>query len=248
MNKLIELKSVSVDYDNYRALDSVSLTIYSDDFIGIIGPNGGGKTTLIKTILGGVEYSGEIEFYGEFESNKNKFIGYLPQINNFDKTFPISVKEVVLSGMMSRKSIFAKYSKEDKNRAIELLTMVGVGALANKAVGELSGGELQRVLLCRALISDPKLLILDEPANFVDNKFEKELYAILRTLNEKIAIIMVSHDVVMTTSVVKNIVCVNKKVHRHRSNVISNEQLKRYNCPIQSISSEGVPHMTMGKY
>ena len=238
MSKLIELKSVSVDYGDYRALDSVSLSVYSDDFIGIIGPNGGGKTTLIRAIMGSVEYAGEIEYYDEFTGGKNKFIGYLPQINSFDKSFPISVKDVVLSGMMSKKSILSRYSKADKDRALELLTMVGVETLANKAIGELSGGELQRVLLCRALISDPKLLILDEPANFVDNKFEQELYAILRVLNEKIAIIMVSHDVVMITNVVKNIVCVNKNVHRHSSNVISDEQLKRYNCPIQSMSGE----------
>ena len=248
MSKLIELKSVSVDYESGRALDNVSLSLYRDDFIGVIGPNGGGKTTLIKTILGSVDYSGEIEYFEEFSNNKSKFIGYLPQINNFDRTFPISVKDVVLSGMMSRKTIFSQYSKSDKSRADELLSMVGVEALSNKAIGELSGGELQRVLLCRALISDPKLLILDEPANFVDNKFEKELYAILRTLNKKIAIIMVSHDVVMITSVVKNIVCVNKNVHRHRSNSISNEQLKRYNCPIQSMSSADMSLITMDKY
>lgn len=248
MNKLIELNSVSVSYGSQKALDDVSLSIYRDDFIGIIGPNGGGKTTLIKTIMGSVEYSGDIKYYGEFSNNNNKFIGYLPQINSFDKAFPISVNDVVLSGMMSRKSIFSQYTKQDKIRALELLSMVGIAELAKKAIGELSGGELQRVLLCRALISDPKLLILDEPANFVDNKFEKELYSILRTLNEKIAIIMVSHDVVMITSVVRNIVCVNKSVHRHRSNIISNEQLKKYNCPIQSMSSDDISQITMDKY
>lgn len=247
MNKLIELKGVSVDYGSYRALDSVSLEIFSDDFIGIIGPNGGGKSSLIRAILGIVEYSGEIAYYGEFKDSKDKFIGYLPQINNFDKSFPISVKDVVLSGMISRKSLFGRYSKVDKARAYELLEMVGVESLAKKAIGELSGGELQRVLLCRALISDPKLLILDEPANFVDNNFERELYAILKSLNEKIAIIMVSHDVVKTMSVVKNIVCVNKNVHRHRSNIISTEQLKRYNCPIQTMSEDDLSQMRLDR-
>ena len=240
---MIELKSVSVDYDDLRALDNVSLDIYRDDFIGVIGPNGGGKTTFIKAIMGLVEYSGEINYYGEFANNRNKFIGYLPQANNFDKTFPIAVKDVVLSGMMSKKSLFSRYTKADKFRVNELLAMVGVESLAKKAIGELSGGELQRVLLCRALISDPKLLILDEPANFVDNNFERELYAILKSLNEKIAIIMISHDIVQTTSVVKNIVCVNRSVHRHRSNVISTEQLEKYNCPIQVLSNNKISNI-----
>lgn len=247
-NKIIELKSISVEYDGIKALDNASLNIYENDFLGIIGPNGGGKTTLIKSIVGGVSYKGEIVYHGIMKTEGKRMIGYLPQINNFDRSFPIAVKEVVLSGLMSTKSLFGRYTRQDKSKALELIEQVGLIHLADKAVGELSGGELQRLLLCRALISDPKLLILDEPANFVDNNFERELYEILRKLNEKIAIIMVSHDVGTITSVVKNIVCVNKKIHRHNSNIITTEQLHNYNCPIRLISHGGLSHIVLERH
>lgn len=237
-NKIIELKSITVEYDGDKALENASLNIYENDFLGVIGPNGGGKTTLIKSIVGGVSYKGEVVYHGIMKTGGKRMIGYLPQINSFDRSFPIAAKEVVLSGLISTKSLFGRYTKQDKAKALELIDQVGLIHLADKAVGDLSGGELQRLLLCRALISEPKLLILDEPANFVDNNFERELYEILRKLNEKIAIIMVSHDLGTITSVVKNIVCVNKKVHRHDSNIITYEQLQNYNCPIRLITHE----------
>lgn len=125
---------------------------------------------------------------------------------------------------------------------MHLLDLCGIASIAERPIGELSGGQLQRTLLCRALIADPKVLILDEPANFVDNKFEKELYTILRQLNNKMAIVMVSHDLGTITSYVKSIVCVNRHVHRHNSNIITPEQLHNYDCPIQLLSHGTVPH------
>ena len=194
---LVTLHHVGVAYDGYEALKNVDLTIAQDDFLGIIGPNGGGKTTLVKAILGTVPHTGEVVLAPELFRGKERLIGYMPQISNFDRTFPISVLEVVLSG------------------------------------------------LCRAVISDPKLLILDEPANFVDNKFENELYRTLRELNSRMAIVMVSHDIGTITSVVKEIVCVNRRVHRHHSNVITEEQLRNYDCPIQIVSHGHIPHTVL---
>lgn len=246
---LISLKDVSVGYDDrQKVLDHVNLDILPNDFIGVIGPNGGGKTTLVKTILKALPYSGEVQYSPMIGSDGYRAIGYLPQVSDIDKSFPISVCEVVLSGLQARKRLFGRYSAADKAKALQLLDLCGIESIARRPIGELSGGQLQRTLLCRALISDPKVLILDEPANFVDNKFEKELYAILRQLNDRMAIIMVSHDLGTITSHVKSIVCVNRHVHRHNSNVITPEQLHNYDCPIQIVSHGTVPHTVLEEH
>ena len=243
---LISLKDVSVGYDDrQKVLDHVNLDILPNDFIGVIGPNGGGKTTLVKTILKALPYSGEVQYSPVIGSDGYRAIGYLPQVSDIDKSFPISVCEVVLSGLQARKRLFGRYSAADKAKALQLLDLCGIESIARRPIGELSGGQLQRTLLCRALISDPKVLILDEPANFVDNKFEKELYAILRQLNDRMAIIMVSHDLGTITSHVKSIVCVNRQVHRHRSNILTEEQLRNYDCPIQLVSHGHIPHTVL---
>lgn len=246
---LISLKDVSVGYDDrQKVLDHVNLDILPNDFIGVIGPNGGGKTTLVKTILKALPYSGEVQYSPVIGSDGYRAIGYLPQVSDIDKSFPISVCKVVLSGLQARKRLFGRYSAADKAKALQLLDLCGIESIARRPIGELSGGQLQRTLLCRALISDPKVLILDEPANFVDNKFEKELYAILRQLNDRMAIIMVSHDLGTITSHVKSIVCVNRHVHRHNSNVITPEQLHNYDCPIQIVSHGTVPHTVLEEH
>ena len=246
---LISLKDVSVGYDDrQKVLDHVNLDILPNDFIGVIGPNGGGKPTLVKTILKALPYSGEVQYSPVIGSDGYRAIGYLPQVSDIDKSFPISVCEVVLSGLQARKRLFGRYSAADKAKALQLLDLCGIESIARRPIGELSGGQLQRTLLCRALISDPKVLILDEPAIFVDNKFEKELYAILRQLNDRMAIIMVSHDLGTITSHVKSIVCVNRHVHRHNSNVITPEQLHNYDCPIQIVSHGTVPHTVLEEH
>lgn len=248
MNELLSLKNVSVSYGPNAALESVSLNVYADDFLGIIGPNGGGKTTLVKAMIGAVKYTGEVKYDDEILNSHGKRIGYLPQQNNFDYKFPISVIEIVLSGLQGKKGMTGLYKCKDRRKAMELLDTMGVSCIADRPVGQLSGGQVQRTLLCRSLISDPKLLILDEPANFVDSKFEKELYDLLREFNKKMAIIMVSHDLGTITSVVKNMVCVNRHVHRHNSNLITTEQLQRYNCPIQIITHGEVPYAVLKKH
>lgn len=245
--KLVSLHNVSVSYEGIPALRNVTLDLFSDDFTGIIGPNGGGKTTLVKAILGMVPYSGRIEF-ADGISVHDGTIGYLPQQNNFDRQFPISVAEVVYSGLQSRKRLVFRISSDERKKADELMAMAGIAPLSRKPIGAISGGEMQRALLCRALISDPKLLILDEPTNFVDNKFEKELYEILASLNDRMAIVMVSHDLGTITSYVKSIVCVNRTVHRHNTNNITPKQLANYNCPIQLITHGDVPHTVLKRH
>lgn len=244
------LRGVSIGYDGKIVLPNVDFDVYSDDFLGVIGPNGGGKTTLVKAILGTLPHSGEIRYSDSLIVNGIRRIGYLPQQNLFDRSFPISVVEVVVSGLQGEKGLSKKYTKDDFEKARKLLELTGIVDLEKRPVGEISGGQMQRALLCRALISEPRLLILDEPATYVDNRFEGELYEILHQLNDHdhIAIMMVSHDVGTITSVVKSIVCVNRGVHRHESNRITAEQLENYNCPIQIVTHGTVPHTVLEKH
>lgn len=245
---LITLHGVGVSYDGFQALEGVDLEIRDDDFLGIIGPNGGGKTTLVKAILGALPHTGEIRYAPELFRGKERLIGYLPQQSNFDRSFPISVIETVVSGLQARRGFTSRYTRDDYRKAHGLLERTGIEQVARQPIGEISGGQMQRTLLCRALISDPRLLILDEPANFVDNRFENELYRLLTELNRHMAVVMVSHDIGTITSVVKEIVCVNRHVHRHRSNVLTEEQLLNYDCPIQIVSHGRVPHTVLGPH
>ena len=242
---LVSLHDVTVAYDGCIVLDRVNLEIGDSDFIGVIGPNGGGKTTLVKTIVGVLPYSGSIDFTPALFRGSQRLIGYMPQQTKFDMAFPISVREVVMSGLQSGHGFWSRYTSNDRKKVSALLEMAGINDIADNQISEISGGQLQRAMLCRAIITEPKLLILDEPTNFVDNRFENELYTMLKQLNERMAIVMVSHDIGTITSVVKEIVCVNRTVHRHHSNIITEEQLQNYNCPIQIISHGNIPHTVL---
>jgi zinc transport system ATP-binding protein len=241
VEKLIEIRNISAGYDNNVVLEDGTMDIYAGDFIGVIGPNGGGKTTLLKTVLGLIKpLSGEIIYH----IGRDR-IGYLPQVNQVDKRFPISVIDVVRSGKAKAKRHFFTPNHADIAKAEKLLDEAGIPELRDKAIGELSGGQMQRVFLCRALMSDPQLLILDEPETFVDNKFEGELYAMLRQLNKRMAILLVSHDLGTIAYYVKTIACVNRNLHYHPSNIISAEQLAAYNCPLQIITHGDIPHTVL---
>lgn len=247
MAKILELVSASAGYGQEVVLKNVNLAINDFDFVGVVGPNGGGKTTLLKLLLGEIKpLKGKLNYYPL--TPEESLFGYLPQSVSIDKRFPITVMEVVLSGLMGRKGIAGRYSKADKRLGIEMLERIGISHLSKSAIGELSGGQLQRVFLSRALISHPRLLILDEPNTFVDNKFEKELYELLKDLNKEMAIVMVSHDLGTITSHVKTIACVNRHLHYHPSNSITNEQLAAYDCPIQIIAHGVVPHTVLKQH
>lgn len=240
--KILELKNITAGYDHQPALTDVNFEVNDTDFIGIIGPNGGGKTTLLKVILGLIKpYSGEMIYH----TPKQNLFGYLPQNNRFDQRFPICVTEVVLSGLLSEKGLLKSYNKADRHKAEELLEKYGMGTYKKAPIGDLSGGQMQRVFLCRAIISSPRVLILDEPTTYVDSNFEKEFYSILKELNKTLSIVMVSHDLGTICSYVKTIACVNRKLHYHHSNLITPEQLKSYNCPIEILAHGPVPHRVL---
>ncbi len=242
MEKILTLKHITAGYDQQAVLYDIDFEIHTDDFIGIIGPNGGGKTTLLRVILGLLKpFQGEVIYHAP----KQNLFGYLPQNSRFDQRFPISVTETVLSGLMSGKRLLKKYNKADRSKAEELLEKYGIGNYKKAPIGELSGGQMQRVFLCRAVISSPRVLVLDEPTTYVDCDFEKEFYAILKELNKSLSIVMVSHDLGTICSHVKTIACVNRGLHYHRSNLITPEQLKSYNCPIELITHGPVPHRVL---
>lgn len=249
MNDIIlSLKNVSLSLDNVQVLSNVSIDIRKGDFIGIIGPNGGGKTSLVKLMLGLLKPdNGTVSYHIPHASGLSR-IGYLPQVHGFDNKFPISVQDVILSGLSGNKGLISRHTSSEKQRAAYWMEKLGIISLKNKPIGNLSGGEMQRVFLCRSLISEPELIILDEPDTYVDSSFEKELYEQLQELNEKMAIVLVSHDVGTITYYIKSIACVNKELHYHDSNIITEKQLASYNCPVQIITHGDVPHTVLGKH
>ncbi len=239
----ISLHSVSASYQENTVLKDVSLDINADDFIGIIGPNGGGKTTLLKLILGLIKpVEGKI-----FRNIERDEIGYLPQVSQFDSSFPITVHQVISSGLAKGLKTGLR-GKQSASRVREVLETTGTMDIENRPIGELSGGEMQRTMLARAIISEPRLLILDEPNTYVDNRFEHELYRILSNLSKKMTILLVSHDVGTISPYIKSIACVNRGLHYHPSNEITSEQLKVYNCPIELVTHGTVPHRVMGEH
>lgn len=249
MDTLVEIRNLSAGYGQNIVLREVNLTIGQFDFIGVIGPNGGGKTTLLKALLGLIPaMAGEIFFEESMIGGNAHRIGYLPQINNIDRQFPVTVFDVVRSGLMSRKRLIGRFSSEENERSGQLMEEMGISALRNKAIGELSGGQIQRALLCRALVNNPKLLILDEPNTYVDNRFERELYEKLKLLNDKLAILLVSHDLGTISTYVKSYACVNGSLHYHSGNELTPELLKSYECPIQIISHGDIPHTVLHKH
>ena len=214
MEKIIEIKDISVSYGMKPVLRNVSLDVWKDDFLGIIGPNGGGKTTLVKTILKLVKpYTGEIVFYEGHERVSSLKIGYLPQIILIDRNFPISVYEVVASGLAGEKAMFHGFSAGQKARISEVIAWVELESLVNRAIGELSGGQLQRALLARAIVSHPQLLLLDEPNTYLDKHFESRFYELLCEINRHTAILIVSHDVRILLPKVKNVAYINETLH-----------------------------------
>ncbi|TFH27649.1 MAG: ATP-binding cassette domain-containing protein [Bacteroidia bacterium] len=241
---LVSIKNMDFAYQKHLVLSDVSLSVFEGDFIGIIGPNGGGKTTLIKAILGLLKpQKGTVEH--AFDKSE---IGYLPQGIQVDEDFPITVREVIASGLEHGLKIEFRKARERHQKVEEAMERVGLSALRTRPIGELSGGEFQRTMLARAFISSPRLLVLDEPDTHVDNKFETELYSLLKELNEKITILLVSHDIGTISPYIKTIACVNRDLHYHTSNEISEEQLKVYNCPIEIITHGTVPHRVIKEH
>lgn len=213
MKPVIQVHNLSFSYGDTPVLKNVNLTVNSGDFVGLIGPNGGGKTTLLKLILGFLKPdSGSIEVFGKPPQASLPLIGYVPQALRFDKQFPISVMDVVLSGRLAHLPWYGVYSQEDRKKALDALEMVGITNLKDRAFGNLSGGQAQRCLIARALVSNPKLLLLDEPTANVDSQVEADIYQLLKQLQHKLTIVMVTHDLQAVISHVQQVFCVQNSV------------------------------------
>jgi zinc transport system ATP-binding protein len=247
MATLFSIESLTAGYENRVVLENVTMAVEENDFIGIIGPNGGGKTTLLKVILGLLKpLSGRVDYSpGDLKLNQ---IGYLPQVAQGDTLFPVTVEDVVLSGLMLNKGATGRMGREEKRHAAMVMKELGLMPLARQALNELSGGQLQRVYLARAVTGAPRLLLLDEPATFVDTSFEADFYEKLRILNERMTIMMVSHDVGTISAWVKSFACVNGSLFYHPHSKITEEDLRMYGCPIQLVTHGDVPHVVLHKH
>jgi zinc transport system ATP-binding protein len=246
MAYLFEMYSLSASYGANIVLQNVNFRVNENDFIGVIGPNGGGKTTLLRVILGLVKpVNGKMVFNSDLLNGNS--IGYLPQISTGDVNYPVTVADIILSGLMIRKGFISRMSPYDKKKADKVIEELGLSGMSKSTLSELSGGQMQRVFLGRAIIGDPRLLLLDEPGNFVDMTFENDFYEKLRDLNKRMAILMVSHDVGTISAHIKSFACVNVSLHYHPSHEITNEDLLAYGCPIQLVTHGDVPH-TVLKY
>jgi zinc transport system ATP-binding protein len=214
---VIEVEDLSFSYDSGGlVLEEVTLGVTELDFASVIGPNGGGKTTLLKLILGLLQpNSGRIRVFGTTPAKARPRIGYMPQFAAIDPKFPMRVLDVVLMGRLGPGLRIGSFSRSDREAASDTLGQVGLDGLERQSFSELSGGQRQRVLLARALVSDPDLLLLDEPVAGLDQKVEQDFFQLLRELNRSKTLLLVSHDLGFVSAFVKTVVCVHRKVDVH---------------------------------
>lgn len=221
---ILEIKDLTFFYGSHLVLEKANLSLSDRDFVSLIGPNGGGKTTLLKLILGLlVPQSGSIRVFGKDPREARYDIGYMPQTVKFDPQFPVTVLDVALMGRLGKERLVGPYRSSDRTAALKALREVGLAEVVERPFSSLSGGQQQRVLIARALACEPKLLLLDEPTSSLDIHVEEEFYKLLEELNQRLTIVLVSHDVGFVSHFVKTIVCVNQKVTSHPSSQITSE-------------------------
>lgn len=213
MDFVVDVERLSFAYQDSWVLKDASFSISSGEFVGIIGPNGGGKTTLLKLLMGFLKpASGIIRVFGGSPNSAQKRLSYVPQVMRFDKQFPISVLEVVLLGRLSHLPWYGRHHNTDREAALDALNKVGLADFQGNAFGTLSGGQAQRVLIARALVSNPDLLLLDEPTASVDIQAEAEIYSLLHELRGKMTILMVTHDLKAAIDYVQKVICVQHSI------------------------------------
>jgi len=213
---ILEIENLTFSYDDQIILEDINLTVKENDFLAIIGPNGGGKSTLLKAILGIIKIkSGKIRLLGKKVKKNISSIGYVPQNTNVNINFPIKVIEVVMMGHVGHKRPLIGYKKEEIACAMGALQQVGMEDFANVKIGTLSGGQRQRVMIARALCANPKLLLLDEPTASIDVDGQKQIYDLLKLLNKTITIVVVSHDISVILGYASKVAHINKKLTFH---------------------------------
>lgn len=228
---VVEISGVSFGFNGRTILSQVNLAIHPSDFMAMIGPNGGGKTTLIKLMLGLLRPArGTIRILNQPPEKASHHIGYVPQNTNINPDFPISALDVVLMGQLQPGNRRLRHSRQDRVVAHEALDKMGMGAFCHRRIGELSGGQRQRVFIARALVCEPQILLLDEPTAHIDTKGQSDLYYLLESLNKDMTIVVVSHDLLMLSPHVKSVACVNTRVHYHPRRQLFGEPMDNM-CP-----------------
>ncbi len=233
----IVIKGLWFSYDGYCVLEDVNLSIPQGDFVSVVGPNGGGKTTLLRLVLGLLRPSrGEIRVFGVTPEEARPRTGYMPQHAQLDPQFPATVMDVALMGRLGQGRPFGPYSKRDKEAVVTALEQVGLRDLHKKSFASISGGQRQRLFIARALAGEPDLLLLDEPTANLDVVMEGDLYELLQTLNQRMTVVMVSHDLGFVSKLVKSVVCVKCQVSSHPTSEITGEIIDAmYGSPMRIV-------------
>jgi zinc transport system ATP-binding protein len=251
-DSIVEIKNVWFAYNGQTVLEDVSLDIRQGDFIAMIGPNGGGKTTLLKLMLGLLKPDqGSIRILGDPAEKASHHIGYVSQDVHINRRFPITAIDVVLMGKLEPDKRWGRSSTQNRQEALDALERMEIKAFADSKIGELSGGQSQRVYIARALVTQPKVLLLDEPTASIDAKGQTEFYRMLKSLNKDITILVVSHDLVAISTYVKSVACINKRLHHHHQAEITGEMLEEMYpctdeevCPVELVA-HGLPHRVL---
>jgi len=241
--EVISVRNLWAGYGNGPVLEDINLSVKERDFIGLIGPNGGGKTTLLKVLLGLLPpMHGDVRIFGKDVKGGRQHVGYVPQAAEFDRDFPVSVWDVARMGRLGRCRLLHRYTPHDDHVVTEALRRVEALDLRHRPIGELSGGQRRRVYIARALAKEPDILLLDEPTAGIDPRASASIYDLLSELNKRITILMVSHDMVAVSSYVKTVGCINRHLFYHAEKQLTPEQVQQaYQCPIDLIA-HGVPH------
>jgi len=244
--EVISVRHLWAGYDHETVLEDINLSVRELDFIGLMGPNGGGKTTLLKVLLGLLPPSrGQVRIMGKSVREGRQYIGYVPQIVDFDRVFPISVWDVACMGRLSKRRLLQRYTAEDDAVVAEALRNVEMLDLRNRPIGELSGGQRQRVYIARALAAQPKILLLDEPTASIDPQVSTSIYELLHRLNESITILMISHDMSAISTHVKTVGCLNRQLFYHGGRDLTADMLElAYHCPLDVLAT-GISHHTL---
>ncbi|SKA79639.1 zinc transport system ATP-binding protein [Thiothrix eikelboomii] len=238
MNKVIELEKVSFSYGLVPVLQAIDFSVKEGEFLGIVGPNAGGKSTLLKLILGLLKpQTGNITVLGKKPTQQRTQIGYVPQYPGFARDFPITVKQTVLLGRLGASRMLGRYTEADHLAVQQALGELEAQDLAERPISALSGGQLQRILLARALVSEPKILILDEPTANIDMRLETDIFTHLRELNKRLTILVVSHDVAFISDYVSRVACLNRTLVCHQTDAIDGKLIQDlYGEPVRRVA------------
>ena len=247
--EVISIQHLWAGYNGEPVLEDINLSVNELDFIGLIGPNGGGKTTLLRVLLGLLApMRGKVRVMGADVAEGRRHIGYVPQTVAFDRDFPISVWDVAQMGRLGTRRILQRYTAADSEIIAQALRNVDMLHLRDHPIGQLSGGQRQRVYVARALATEPKILLLDEPLSSVDPQVSSSIYELLSRLNERITILLISHDMSAISAHVKTVGCLNRRLFYHGQKQITPDMMQAaYGCPIDLIA-HGVPHRVFGHH